>query len=323
MNGLATPLILIFLCLAGGAFFAGMETGIVSINRLRLQHLVQRRVAAARILEDFVRGPDLLLGTTLVGTNLCHVIVGVVAAALSARVAPEWGPAVSGVGVAAVTLVFCEYLPKAWFQSFPIHRTLPFARALRISATVLRPFSWVLSHFLRVLLPKSRDTDADTRPLVTREELIHLAREGSRSGALTADESRMIRNVIEVGGRKVADIMIPRDRMLWIEAGKPAREALDLARQKDLKHLPVWNPAKSTFDRTVAIFDILLAPDGGDRPVSDFARPAQIVSLRESIEHIMPRMRVSRQSLMLVVDERFDVVGLITIEDVLRAVIGG
>lgn len=322
MSGLALPLAGILLCLAGAAFFAGVETGIVSISRLRLQHLVQRGVASARILESFVRGPDLLLGTTLVGTNLCQITVGVVAASLSARIDPEWGPPVSGIVVAAILIVFCEYLPKVWFQSYPIHRTLPFARALRVSAIVLRPFSWALSRFLRVVLPRSRDPDADSRPLVTREELIHLAREGGRSGALTADESRMIRNVIEVGGRKVADIMIPRDRMLWIEAGKPAREALALARQKDVKHLPVWNPAKGAFDRTVAIFDILLAPDGGDRPVEDFARPAQIVSIREAVEHIMPRMRVSRQSLMLVVDERFDVVGLITIEDVLRAVLG-
>jgi CBS domain containing-hemolysin-like protein len=89
-----------------------------------------------------------------------------------------------------------------------------------------------------------------------------------------------------------------------------------------VKFLPVWNPDKNTFDRTVSIFDILIAPDIEGLPVSAFARPAQIVSIREAIEHIMPRMRVSRQSLMLVVDERFDVIGLITIEDVLREIVG-
>jgi CBS domain containing-hemolysin-like protein len=322
MNGITAHLLLLGFCLAGAAFFAGIETGVVSINRLRLQHLVQRKVPAAKILEDFVRGPDLLLGTTLVGTNLCQVIVGVVAASMSARIHPYWGPVGSGVLVAGVLLVACEYLPKAWFQSYPIHRTLPLARTLRFSARLLRPISWTLSSLLRVLLPKTRDPDTDARPLVTREELIHLADEGRRSGSLTPDESRMIRNVIEIGGRKVGDIMIPRDRMLWIEAGKSAREALDLARQKNVKFLPVWNPDKNTFDRTVSIFDILIAPDIEGLPVSAFARPAQIVSIREAIEHIMPRMRVSRQSLMLVVDERFDVIGLITIEDVLREIVG-
>ena len=310
------------LCLLGSAFFAGMETGVVSINRLRLQHLVQRNVPAARILDEFLRGPDLLLGTTLVGTNLCHVIAGVMAASLSMRIHPQWGPVVSGFLLALILLVVGEYLPKAWFQSYPIHRTLPLAATLRFTARLLRPASWALTLLNRFLLPKARASAEDRPPLVTREELIHLADEGRRSGSLTAVESRMIHNVLEIGGRKVGEIMIPRDQMLWVDAGQPAREVLELARKKNVKQLPVWNDDKKTFDRTVNIFEILLVANIGDQPISFFAKPAQIVSIRESIEHIMPRMRISRQPMMLVVNERLDVIGLITIEDVLREIVG-
>ena len=77
--------VLLILCLVGGAFFAGIETGIIAINRLRLRHLVLHRVRGAKQLERFVRDPDLLLGTTLIGTNICYVVASVSAAAIGAR----------------------------------------------------------------------------------------------------------------------------------------------------------------------------------------------------------------------------------------------
>ena len=77
--------LLIFLllgCLLGSAFFAGIETGVIAMNRLRLQHLVRRQVRGAKIIRHFLTHPDLLLGTTLIGTNLLHVVSAVIAAAL-------------------------------------------------------------------------------------------------------------------------------------------------------------------------------------------------------------------------------------------------
>ena len=99
---------LIVACLAGSAFFAGLETGVVAVNRLRLRHLVQHRVPGARFVEDFLREPDRLLGTTLIGTNLCHVVMTVaaflfslVAAYMAGLVGSSSNP-VSGVTIATI-----------------------------------------------------------------------------------------------------------------------------------------------------------------------------------------------------------------------------
>lgn len=320
MNEVGVRLLVLAACLLGGAFFAGMETGIVSINRLRLRHLVQRRVRAAVILDEFVRQPDYFLGTTLVGTNLSYVVASVMTAALGARLHPVWGPVGGGLALSMVVLVFCEYLPKAWFQSAPARRTMPLAWLLRGFGRLFLPVGWVVTRIARAMLPGGPADEG--QPMVSREELIHLTDEGRRAGSLTPVESRMIRNVFEIGGRRVGEIMVPRDRMLQVEAGRPAGVVLEMARTREVKRLPVWDPDRGAFTGIVNIFDILLDPDGAKRPVSEFARPPQLVPVRESVEHIMPRMRVSRQPMMLVVDDRFDVVGLVTIEDVLREVVG-
>lgn len=322
MTEIGVRLFLFLLCLAGGAFFAGMETGIVSINRLRLRHLVQRRVPEAMVLDEFVRKPDLFLGTTLVGTNFCYVVAAIMVATLTARIHPVWGPLVGSILVSLLILVFSEYLPKAWFQSAPARRTMPMARALRFFSRVFLPASWLITRLVRFLLPKRESRTDEERPMVSREELIHLTDEGRRTGSLTPVESRMIRNVFEVGCRRVGEIMIPRNQIVSVERTQTPADVLVLARSRDMKRFPVWDDAKKSFAGIVNVFDILLDPEGETRSLADFIRPAQTVTVRETVEHIMPRMRVSRQPMTLVVDERFDVVGLVTIEDVLREVVG-
>ena len=319
MNG---TLLLLLLCLAGGAFFAGMETGVISLNRLRLRHLVQHQVRGAAILENFLRRPDRLLGTTLVGTNLCHVIIAVLATSMAEHL--HWAPAVTLAGALTtlVILVFSEYLPKAWFQSFPSHRTLPFARALEISARILFPLRWGIAKFVMTLIG-SRATRQEQQPFITREEFLHLASEGSRSGVLTPEENRMIQRVFELSGIQCRDIMVPRERMVWVRHDQPAEELLALARQKDVNRFPVWDEARGKFVGVVHIFDVLADESPAGKTAQSYMRHPQFVAEHTLVDHVMPRMRVTKQPLVLVTNEKFEVIGLIAMDDVLDVIVGG
>jgi Mg2+/Co2+ transporter CorB len=77
-------LLIIIFCMVGAAFFSGMETGVISIHRMRLRHLVRQGSGRAKILQHFLQNPDKLLGSTLVGTNTCVVIISIMAASLAA-----------------------------------------------------------------------------------------------------------------------------------------------------------------------------------------------------------------------------------------------
>ena len=78
-------LVIIVLGILGSAFFAGAETGLISLNRVRLRHEVERKSRRAIILNGFVENTERLLGTTLFGTNLANVLVGVYASVLATR----------------------------------------------------------------------------------------------------------------------------------------------------------------------------------------------------------------------------------------------
>jgi putative hemolysin len=92
---IAILLLLILLCLIGHAFFAGIETGVISIHRLRLRHFVRKGSRNARILESFLVDFDRLLGTTLVGTNICLVIPSVAATSIAVRLGVPGGEGVA------------------------------------------------------------------------------------------------------------------------------------------------------------------------------------------------------------------------------------
>lgn len=313
---------LFFFCLACGAFFAGMETGIISINRLRLQHLVRRQVPGAAIIRHFLTHSDLLLGTTLIGTNLSYVVCAVLAASLGQRLAGPAGAALTGGLLVAIVLVFCEYIPKAWFQAAPSRRVIPFAKLLRTAAWVLRPLSFVVNAIIGAVLPRRNAKDVKDKLLVSREELLHLAREGARSGVLTPHESEMIHGVFDLTHKTCGTLMTPRDKMAVVSVTATPEEILALARGREFNRLPVFDSALKSFVGVVHIFDLLAddAPDG--KTAADYMRPPQLVASYLPVDHLLPRMRVTRLPLFLVTDERYEVIGLITLEDVLCEVTG-
>lgn len=315
-------LFLLLFCLAGSAFFAGIETGIISINRLRLQHFVRRQVKGAATIRHFLTHSDLLLSTTLIGTNLLHVVSAVLAASIGHRLHGAAGAAIAGALLAAIILVFCEYIPKAWFQAAPARRTIPFAHILLAASWILRPFSFVVNTLLRWTMPGSDAKRVEDKMLVTREELLHLARESAQSGILTPHESEMIHGVFELTHKTCATLMTPRDKMATVPATATPAEILALARTREFNRLPVYDATQKSFVGVVHIFDLLSDESPAGKTAADYMRPPQLVASYLPVDHLLPRMRVTRLPLFLVTDDRYEVIGLITLEDVLREVTG-
>lgn len=315
-------LILILLCLAGEWFFSGIETGLVAINRLRLQHLVRRKVPGAHILQGFLQNTDRLLGTTLVGTNICVTASSTLAVRLGLRLFGPAGSLAASVTMTLIILVFAEYFSKAWFQSFPAPRSLPFARILQYARYALSPISVPLMSIVRLVVPAPRQTETPAEPSVTREELVHLAGEGKHSGILTPAEHKMIHEVIQLQSRTCREIMIPRDKIVHVTARMQTRDLVELARNRVFNRFPVYDEEKKKFAGIVHMFDVLADPDSERKTVAEYMRPPQFIGDYIAVDHILPRMRVTRQPMVLVTNDRFEVIGLVTQEDVLDEVVG-
>lgn len=318
----AWAFLILLICLMAAWFFSGIETGLISINRLRLRHLVRRRVPGADVLQSFLQSPDVLLGTTLVGTNIAITVASVIAVSLGTQWAGARGGVVADVALTLFLVAFCEYFPKAWFQSFPANRSLPFAALLKFSRRVLMPISQPLMFLVRTLIPVGRGEQEKGQPFITREEIIHLASEGKTSGILTPAEHRMIHEVIQLKLKTCREIMTPRDHVVCAQLDTPAAELVNLARTRDVSRFPVYDKDRKSFTGIVSVYDILADANSQNKQAKDYMRPPQLVADYTPVDHVLPRMRVTRQPMILVTDDRFEVIGVVTLEDVLEEVIG-
>lgn len=315
-------LLLILVCMIGHGFFAGIETGVISIHRMRLRHFVRQGSINARLLESFVTNFDRLLGTTLVGTNICVVIISVVAASLSIRLNLPGGEAASSAVMTILVIVFAEYLPKAWFHRRPLERCERFAGLLRIAEWILKPLSFAIISMARLLSPGSKKSFTKPDPFVTREDLKHLAKEGEKDGVLSSKERYMIHRVIELSGKKAADVMVERDKMIVAYSDMQIPEFYALAKESGLTRMPVLDRATGEFTGIINVFFLLWNGNNqSGKRVSDFVRPARFIPSTMPVDDILPHMRRGRQPMILVKQDD-EVIGLITTEDILRIIVG-
>jgi CBS domain containing-hemolysin-like protein len=320
---MAFQLLIMFACFAGTAFFAGIETGVISIPRMRLRHRVEENNRNARILQNFLDEPDRLLGATLVGTNLTMVMGSVLATSLGQTLMGGWGQVIAGGATTFFVLLFCEYLPKTWFQSRPLARCLPLAPLLRLSSLALRPLYSIVNWITQWVLPAAIKA-TPSRPLfVTKDEFDLLAQEGEQHGVLSAKQRIMIRRVFELSSKTAREIMTPRERIVCVTPTTTLDEFQAAARASGVTRLPVYDEARQTFVGIVSLFDVMSEQTA--RPataLTDVMRPPLFIPETMPVTEIFPKLRLGRQPLCLVTNPQSAVTGLITTQDVLEEIVG-
>lgn len=315
-------ILLLIICLVGSAFFSGMETGVVSLNHIRIRHLVRNRNRNAIILSRFLESPDRLLGTILVGNNLCAISTSVVMASLFVYWLGKSGSWIAGPTTTIILLVFGEYLPKSWMSARPSRRALPLAKLLYAISILLRPVEQFATTLAGVFFPVPSNAKTNIYKPITRDDLVHLTHSGHKSGQLSAVENRMINAVFALKDKTCEDIMVPRRKIAYCRTDSSAREILDLARKKAYNRFPVYQPESDSFVGLIYIFDLLKDRDTEDKTALDYLQPPQFITSDTRVDQVIPRMRLTRQPFLMVTDKKNrDVVGIIALNEVLKRIV--
>lgn len=318
-----TLLIFIIAGLLGSAFFSGIETGVISINRLRLKHYLRKGDRRAVILNYYLEDSDRLLGATLVGNNICNVVVTVTSASIAVRLFGVSGEAVSAFVVVVLLLVFGEYFPKAWFSSKPYYRSVGFADLLRFMDGLLRPLSYLLVGLTKIFVPGPARSFVKPLPFVTRDDLKMLTKDSEQSGVLSKRETWMIHRVFELSVKKAAQIMIPIEDAAKVERNMPVEDFLSFARDRKVTRMPVYDQESGEYIGIVNVMYILSSlPSAAEKNVGAFVRPVAFIAPDMPVDDIFPKMRRSSQPMILVRSDAGKVLGLITTEDILEEIVG-
>ncbi len=316
-------ILIIIFCILGAALYSGMETGIISIRRIRLRHQARLGKKEAVILSRFLNNPDYLLGTTLVGTNLCIVITSVLSSNLAVRYWGGWGKTISAVLVTIILLIFSEYIPKAWFQARPYYRSIKFAGFMEWSGRIFKPIGIVVTQIAKLIAPVKVSAKQALSTLASRTELKVLASEGVIYGEITPEEHTMIHRAIELSEKSAKKIMIPLEQVIYVNKDISKKDFLEFSSAKEYTRYPVFDALGKKFIGVVNLFDVIADTELNDQStIEELVK--EIVFIPEDIpaDDVVALFRRGRQPIGLVVNKYKEVIGLITTEDILEEIVG-
>ncbi|MFN2541829.1 MAG: CNNM domain-containing protein [Chthoniobacterales bacterium] len=308
--------LIILCCWVVSFFFNGIESGLLSVDPVRLRQNAKRGVPAAVRLNRLLKEPDRLLVTVLLFTNAADIVGLLLLTRQFVRAFGPLGFVFALIIALPIYLFLLSVLPKALFRRFPFRALARLAGLLEFVTRALSPLlgiGWWLRQFL---LPKRAER---RRLFAGREELKQITTESERAGALTPTERAMIHNVVDFRGVKARDVMVPLAKVVALRLDSSVDDAVECGSRSGIDRLPMID-ANGQPAGLVNLFDILLEKNGA-KSLSYFTR--RIVTAREDepAYRLVQRLRAARLGLAAILDPQRKLRGVVTIEDVIRRLV--
>ena len=313
---MTVAIITIVCCWVISFFFNGIESGLLSIDTVRLRQNVKRRLPAALQLNRLLKRPERLLATVLLITNAADIVALLLLTSQLVRWYGYAGFLFALVIALPVYLFVLSVLPKSLFRRFPFRALVRLAGVLEFTSILFSPLLELGARLGKLLLPGAGKRG---RLFAAREELKQITTESERDGGLTATERAMIHSVVDFRGSKVRDVMLPSAKVVVLHAGASTQEALDLSASTGLDRLPVLAPDGQPAG-LVNVPDILLERDG-NKPLGEYLRRIVTTTDDEPAYRVMQQLRAARLGLAAVVDRKNKFRGIVAIEDLVRRLV--
>jgi putative hemolysin len=311
-----TVVLIIGCCWVISFFFNGIESGLLAIDPVRLRRNVKRRVSAAVRLDRLLKHPERLLVTVLLVTNAADIIGLLLLTRQLVRSFGYLGFVLALFAALPVYLFLLGVLPKSLFRRFPFRSLARLAGVLEIVSLLLWPILELGSRIGRWLRPERA---GQARLFAAREELKQITAQSEREGAISATERAMIHNVVDFGGVKARDVMVPFPNIVSVEPNTPVEEALSISARSGVDRLPVISGAGDP-QGLVNILDILLERNG-KMPLTHYMRRIVLAEEDEPAYRVVQRLRAARLGLAAVRDRHQKLSGVVTIEDLVRRLV--
>lgn len=304
-------------CWALSFLFSGIEAGVLSVDPVRLRNQVKQRKRAALRLNRLLKSPERLLVTVLLVTNMTDIL-GLLL--LTRRLVWSFGN--NGYFFALlialpVYLFVLAVLPKLLFRRFPLRALARLASLLELVSLLLWPLLELGSLIRRVLFGKR--TAKRGRLFAAREELKQITAQSEREGSITATERVMIHNVVDFRGVKARDVMVPIGKVVAVQPDAPIAAALELARTSGVDRLPVITK-EGRPQGLINVLDVLLDKNG-EKSLGRYVRRLVTATEDEPAFRVVQRLRAARLGLAAVMDQKNNLTGVVTIEDLIRRLV--
>jgi Mg2+/Co2+ transporter CorB len=308
------------------AFSSGTEVAMLSVNRYRIRHRAGQGQRRARLLERLLAEPDRWLGANLVILALATVAATTVVNVLALRTGYRLAVLAMPLALAVVMIVFCELAPKIYAAVHAESLALGSAYIYRVLLWVTGPINGVTNQiaqgFLRLFGVRPR---SDVSHSLSSEELRTVVSEAST--LVPARHRQMLLSILDLERVSVNDIMIPRQEIAAIDLAAGWDDILDQVRSTPHTRLPVY---EQELDNLIGILHMKRAARELARGSFTHERLRELAAAREPyfvpdgtpLTQQLAQFQGKRRNFAFVVDEYGDIIGLVTLEDILEEIVG-
>lgn len=323
MLSLTAQLLILLILLLLSAFFSGSETALLSLSRLRVRHLIQEKKPGALALKKLKDNPNRMLITLLIGNNLVNVSASAIATVVAGEI---FNSNAVGYAIGIMTLLvllFGEITPKVFCNYHNKAISLLVAKPIWTLSIILFPVVWLFDRFT-IMLMKLFGGAPKKKPLVTEEEIKSIVELGEDEGAINKSEEYMIKNIFRFDDVRVIDVMTPYSKIVAIPEGMLLSEALATIIKKPFSRFPVYRGDKRKLIGMVYTKDVLKHVSSQETalPVTKLMKKIFYIHKNRTIDLLLKEFLSKRTHLAAVIDDVHDVVGIVTLEDVLEEIVG-
>jgi CBS domain containing-hemolysin-like protein len=337
MSDVALQLLVVLVLVAIEAVFVAAEIALVTLRHSRIDQLIDEGHRNARRVKRLVADPARFLAVAQIGVTF----VGFLASAYAAvNLAERLATVIDGVGalkpysgglgvlivttlLAAFTIVFGELVPKTFALAYPDRVALTLAGPLDMVGRIFAPLVSLLTWLTRKI-SGGFGAGVSRQAQINTEELKLIVERGGETGVLEAEEEQMISAVIELGERRVHEVMVPRTDMTALPVTSTIDDAIDAFIREGHSRIPVY---KKSIDEVVGVLyakDLLpFLKAGGPKPdLRKLLRAPLFVPESMLVDDLLHKIQGRRVHLAIVLDEYGGTAGMVTIEDLLEEIVG-
>ena len=324
------PVVGLLLILAS-AFFSGTETALTALGEPRSRQLVDSGGRPGRLIALWVKRPESVLSTLLVGNTLVNIGAGAMAGDLAHRLAaahawPDGSVLAIATAITTCVILFAgEIIPKTLAKRNPIRWALSAIPAVHLLYWLMWPLTTGLVRATNVIVSAFGGVRPPT-PAVTSAEIEYLIEMGTREGVLDEVKEELLNSVLEFADRVVKEIMVPRTRMAAIDRDAPPEEILRIVTENPYSRMPVY---RDSIDNVLGVLlvremvpELARGPKSAVAAIDRLLKPPFFVPEQMKISRLLKEMQKRKTHLAIVVDEFGGTSGLATLEDVIEEIVG-
>ena len=313
--------LIILLVLSG--FFSMAETALMSVNKIKLRHMVEEEVPKAKLVESLIEDPNKLLGAILIGNNVVNIGASSLATVIATKLFGN-----SGVGIATgimtiLVLIFGEITPKSIAKQKAESVALKVAPLIKVVVTIFKPLVFVFTSISSVFIRLMGANPDEAEAFITEEELKTMVDVSEEEGVLKNVEKEMIFNVFDFADLQVKDIMVQRVDIIAVDEEFTYEQVMEIIKREQFSRIPVYS---ETIDNIVGILNVkdfaMVDNIKENFYVNKYIREPYYTFEFKKIVEVFNDMKKTRNHMAIVLDEYGGTVGIVTIEDLVEEIVG-